>query len=95
MAAPAGSLSDAVQALHVNEPLCRFVMRGSINGEDPCCRHILLHLFFAGIAKFYDEASDIWETVWGDHMHTGYYGDDGCTPKADIQVCDSRLTTVD
>ncbi|KAJ6843242.1 putative tocopherol O-methyltransferase, chloroplastic [Iris pallida] len=26
-----------------------------------------------GIAEFYDESSGIWESVWGDHMHHGYY----------------------
>lgn len=26
-----------------------------------------------GIAEFYDESSGIWEDVWGDHMHHGYY----------------------
>jgi len=26
-----------------------------------------------GIAKFYDESSQIWLDVWGEHMHHGYY----------------------
>lgn len=26
-----------------------------------------------GIAEFYDEASRVWENVWGDHMHHGFY----------------------
>lgn len=26
-----------------------------------------------GIAGFYDESSGIWEDIWGDHMHHGYY----------------------
>ena len=26
-----------------------------------------------GIARFYDESSEIWEEVWGEHMHHGYY----------------------
>ena len=26
-----------------------------------------------GIADFYDESSAIWEEVWGEHMHHGYY----------------------
>lgn len=30
-----------------------------------------------GIAKFYDESSGLWEDVWGDHMHHGYYPKDG------------------
>ncbi|XP_020260699.1 probable tocopherol O-methyltransferase, chloroplastic [Asparagus officinalis] len=26
-----------------------------------------------GIAEFYDESSGLWENIWGDHMHHGYY----------------------
>ncbi|KAG8461595.1 hypothetical protein KFE25_001199 [Diacronema lutheri] len=26
-----------------------------------------------GIAGFYDESSALWESVWGEHMHHGYY----------------------
>jgi len=28
-----------------------------------------------GIAGFYDRSSKLWEDVWGEHMHHGYYGD--------------------
>ncbi|KAK2077149.1 hypothetical protein QBZ16_004783 [Prototheca wickerhamii] len=27
----------------------------------------------AGIAKLYDESESLWETLWGDHLHHGYY----------------------
>ena len=26
-----------------------------------------------GIASFYDESSSLWESIWGEHMHHGYY----------------------
>lgn len=26
-----------------------------------------------GIAGFYDESSGVWEEIWGEHMHHGYY----------------------
>lgn len=29
------------------------------------------------IRVFYDKSSQIWERVWGEHMHHGYYGPDG------------------
>ena len=29
-----------------------------------------------GIANFYDRSSRLWEGVWGEHMHHGYYPDD-------------------
>lgn len=30
-----------------------------------------------GIAQFYDASSQLWEQVWGEHMHHGYYGRGG------------------
>ncbi len=29
------------------------------------------------IQQFYDASSGLWEQVWGEHMHHGYYGADG------------------
>ncbi len=29
------------------------------------------------IQQFYDSSSSLWEQVWGEHMHHGYYGIDG------------------
>ncbi|KAM6555501.1 hypothetical protein CsatB_002520 [Cannabis sativa] len=29
-----------------------------------------------GIAEFYDESSSLWENIWGDHMHHGFYDPD-------------------
>jgi tocopherol O-methyltransferase len=29
------------------------------------------------IQEFYDASSGLWESVWGEHMHHGYYGVDG------------------
>jgi tocopherol O-methyltransferase len=29
------------------------------------------------IQEFYDASSNLWEQVWGEHMHHGYYGEDG------------------
>jgi tocopherol O-methyltransferase len=29
------------------------------------------------IQQFYDSSSSLWEQVWGEHMHHGYYGADG------------------
>ncbi|KAK8957697.1 hypothetical protein KSP39_PZI000587 [Platanthera zijinensis] len=31
-----------------------------------------------GIREFYDESSGLWENIWGDHMHHGFY--DAGTP---------------
>jgi tocopherol O-methyltransferase len=29
------------------------------------------------IQQFYDASSGLWESIWGEHMHHGYYGVDG------------------
>ncbi|HBE34944.1 MAG TPA: SAM-dependent methyltransferase, partial [Cyanobacteria bacterium UBA11368] len=29
------------------------------------------------IQQFYDASSGLWEQIWGEHMHHGYYGADG------------------
>jgi len=33
------------------------------------------------IQQFYDDSSDLWEQVWGEHMHHGYYGPTGTQKK--------------
>lgn len=33
------------------------------------------------IQNFYDASSGLWEQIWGEHMHHGYYGADGLTKK--------------
>jgi tocopherol O-methyltransferase len=33
------------------------------------------------IQHFYDASSGLWEEVWGEHMHHGYYGADGTVKK--------------
>jgi len=32
---------------------------------------------YRNIQDFYDASSGLWESVWGEHMHHGYYGPDG------------------
>ena len=38
-----------------------------------------------GISEFYNESSLMWEDMWGEHMHHGYYplGEDGKPVKVD------------
>lgn len=33
------------------------------------------------IQQFYDASSSLWEEIWGEHMHHGYYGADGTQRK--------------
>ncbi len=33
------------------------------------------------IAAFYDDTTALWESVWGEHLHHGHYGDDGRVKK--------------
>ncbi|MEB3359480.1 MAG: methyltransferase domain-containing protein [Synechococcales bacterium] len=38
------------------------------------------------IQAFYDASSGLWEDIWGEHMHHGYYGVDGKQPKDRYQA---------
>nr|GMC58037.1 gamma-tocopherol methyltransferase [Ipomoea batatas] len=42
-----------------------------------------------GIAEFYDESSGIWEDIWGDHMHHGFY-----EPQASVSLSDHRAAQI-
>jgi len=66
--------ASGLAALLVTLTLCvTFCGRGA----DPSSPRL-----FASIAQFYDATSSLWERVWGEHMHHGWYGADG---KADVQ----------
>ena len=41
------------------------------------------------IQQFYDASSGLWEQIWGEHMHHGYYGADGSQKK------ERRLAQID
>ncbi|MBW4652717.1 MAG: methyltransferase domain-containing protein [Kaiparowitsia implicata GSE-PSE-MK54-09C] len=47
------------------------------------------------IRQFYDQSSTLWEDIWGEHMHHGYYGADGSQKKerrqAQIDLIDELL----
>ncbi|MEB3230756.1 MAG: methyltransferase domain-containing protein [Leptolyngbyaceae bacterium] len=38
------------------------------------------------IQTFYDTSSGLWERIWGEHMHHGYYGADGAVRKDPYQA---------
>ncbi|XP_049377384.1 probable tocopherol O-methyltransferase, chloroplastic isoform X1 [Solanum stenotomum] len=42
-----------------------------------------------GIADLYDESSGIWEDIWGDHMHHGYY-----EPQSSVELSDHRAAQI-
>jgi len=46
-----------------------------------------------GIAAFYDESTGIWEEVWGDHLHHGYYytGKEKDHQKAQLDMIEESL----
>ncbi|EFJ25322.1 hypothetical protein SELMODRAFT_173430 [Selaginella moellendorffii] len=43
-----------------------------------------------GIARFYDSSSSVWEDVWGEHMHHGFY-DPGKPLKGDHRAAQVRM----
>eukprot|EP00624_Nannochloropsis_granulata_P003321 evm.model.NODE_2696_length_18529_cov_22.576448.6 len=46
-----------------------------------------------GIAAFYDESTAIWEEVWGEHLHHGYYytGKEKDHQKAQVDMIEETL----
>ncbi|MBD2503001.1 methyltransferase domain-containing protein [Anabaena azotica] len=51
------------------------------------------------IQQFYDASSGLWEDIWGEHMHHGYYGADGTEQKnrrqAQIDLIEELLNWAD
>jgi tocopherol O-methyltransferase len=39
-----------------------------------------------GIRQFYDKSSPLWEKMWGDHMHHGFYDPDSRLKKSRRQA---------
>ncbi|XP_076946908.1 gamma-tocopherol methyltransferase, chloroplastic-like [Bidens hawaiensis] len=44
-----------------------------------------------GIAEFYDESSGVWENIWGEHMHEGFYDSDAVVQISDHQSAQIRM----
>lgn len=44
-----------------------------------------------GIAEFYDESSGLWENIWGDHMHHGFYDSDSTVSISDHRQAQIRM----
>lgn len=44
-----------------------------------------------GIAKFYNESSGLWESVWGEHMHHGEHATTGGPPQPTALSTPARL----
>ena len=50
----------------------------------------------AGIASFYDESTGLWEDMWGDHLHHGYYPvDDDGKMKKNVSNRQAQIDMVD
>ncbi|GMP91885.1 hypothetical protein CsSME_00042361 [Camellia sinensis var. sinensis] len=48
-----------------------------------------------GIAEFYDESSGLWESIWGDHMHHGFYDPNAAsTTTTDSLLSDHRSAQI-
>lgn len=44
-----------------------------------------------GIAELYDESSGMWEDIWGDHMHHGYYDSNSTSSVSDHRSAQIRM----
>ncbi|CAL5425622.1 unnamed protein product [Camellia sinensis] len=48
-----------------------------------------------GISEFYDESSGLWENIWGDHMHHGFYDPNAAsTTTTDSLLSDHRSAQI-
>lgn len=44
-----------------------------------------------GIAELYDESSGLWENIWGEHMHHGFYDPDSTVSLSDHRAAQIRM----
>lgn len=44
-----------------------------------------------GIADFYDQSSGLWEDIWGDHMHHGFYDTNALPSVSDHRAAQIRM----
>jgi hypothetical protein len=62
-------------------------------------KRVQLPVLNDGIRKFYDESSGLWENMWGEHMHHGYYDPESRIRKnrkqAQIDMIDNVLAFAD
>ena len=49
-------------------------------------------VLYRQIQQFYDSSSGLWEQVWGEHMHHGYYGYDG---KKAVERRQAQIDTIE
>ena len=78
------------------------ILKDSVYRRDPTAEVNFLFLPQArtdialkeGIAEFYDESSGVWEDMWGEHMHHGYYppGQNVDNRQAQIDMIENSLT---
>eukprot|EP00252_Welwitschia_mirabilis_P026776 TRINITY_DN890_c0_g1_i6.p1 TRINITY_DN890_c0_g1~~TRINITY_DN890_c0_g1_i6.p1 ORF type:complete len:307 (-),score=56.25 TRINITY_DN890_c0_g1_i6:90-1010(-) len=48
-----------------------------------------------GIAEFYDESSSLWESIWGDHMHHGFYDATDSSSASDIDHREAQFRMIE
>ena len=53
--------------------------------------HMDSHRLQKGIAEFYDQSSGLWENVWGEHMHHGFYDPDSSVSLSDHRAAQVRM----
>ncbi|XVE62333.1 hypothetical protein DITRI_Ditri06bG0109600 [Diplodiscus trichospermus] len=44
-----------------------------------------------GISEFYDQSSGLWEDIWGDHMHHGFYDPGSTVSESDHRASQIRM----
>lgn len=82
-APPRNAVQQQPTALHMIATLRKTAKRvkDSLTSEDRSREDLKI-----GIAGFYDRSSELWEKVWGEHMHHGYYVPENRTDHVQAQI---------
>lgn len=48
-----------------------------------------------GIAEFYNDTSGLWEEIWGDHMHHGFYDPDSSVQLSDSDHLEAQIRMIE
>ncbi|XP_031737291.1 tocopherol O-methyltransferase, chloroplastic isoform X2 [Cucumis sativus] len=65
------------------------LLASSSAATTPPSLHMDSHRLHKGIAEFYDQSSGLWENVWGQHMHHGFYD-----PHSSVSLSDHRAAQI-
>jgi len=75
------TLNDSASDIKIKKPSIFTRIRNSWTSQERTREELKI-----GIAGFYDRSSKLWEEVWGEHMHHGYYIPENRTDHVQAQI---------